>query len=370
MAFFVLIFFLIPAVLLGGLIWLSVRPSSKPWLKPFFSHHDFHKQIMSLTAIGLFITFWVSLYALITRNNPDLVSWNQSSWFTEIWFLLFGLISLLIALLTKSYTSLAFSYIYGLVFVIVEIVKWGVDSRTFGTGGGSSMIDYVSPLALLGFSWILINISYFIGKFVSNGKNLARFGNSLRTVMIFANTAILGLLSSSFILKTSLGSVVGGKLFFDSIPLMFVALFCLVLSGYSIFYRKKIQLGLEEILVSILPAWLIVLISLLYTQKPNDMSYNGFGLSDNYAPDSVIWNIFFTVLNLSYVMFLVYKGGQTHEKWLKVYSVILLILVVLGKFIDTSVNLGFNGIFLTIFGLMVLFIGGVLEYFRRKSPKN
>ena len=112
------------------------------------------------------------------------------------------------------------------------------------------------------------------------------------------------------------------------------------------------------------------MISLLYTQKSEISSYTNYGYSDNYATDSVIWNIFFTILGLSYVMFLVYKSGQTHEKWLKTYSIILLILVIIGKFIDTSVNLGFNGIFLSIFGLMVLFIGGVLEYTRRKNPKN
>jgi|GEM_PF-7056308 len=358
-----LIIALVPAFILIWFFWLSSKNSNKPWLKPLFSHSDFLKELYSVVTVALLGVFWTNLYSEIIKNFQV----KDSSWFLELWILIFVLLIFGVSYYVKSYFTLIGGAISAVIYAAVQLVKWSYESYFFILKDRLTEFEgqkIIAPAASLGIFWIFINLVYFVGKSMSGTKIFGRSGNIIRALVIFTNLVILAILSNSFFIDFGLKSSVAGNSIIHSWPLLISALLIIIVSGYGFVLNKKINLKSFEIGLSLIPGFVFLIYSFIpFIRISNDSS-----LENNFG--KIIWAVIFNSLYLSYAIYLIYKSDKTQERWLKIYSIILIVGVVIERLVDIATNFNFSGIYLSIFGGIVMIAVSLIELSRKKSQKN
>lgn len=358
-----LLIFVIPALFIFWILSTSKNKNGKAWLKPFTSHLDFLKEIYSLISITFVGISWWLVFAEIVKNNPN----NNSTWFVELWILGFILLILAIAFYIRSYFALVIGIISSTIYSAVQLVKWSYDSYYFILKDNLQEIDgqkLITPVAGLALFWILINLIYFVGKSMSVTKVFGRTGNIVRALVIFTNLFILGIFANSIYISNVLSNFLKHNSIIFSWPLLLTAFILTIISGFTYFFHTKINLKPFEISLSIIPGFLL----LIYSFFPFINLNSDTNIENDAA--KLIWAIIFNILYLTYAIYLINKSSRTQERWLKIYSIILIVGVILEKFVDISINLNFSGIFLTIFGGVVMIAVATIEFLRRKTNTN
>jgi hypothetical protein len=320
------------------------------------AHLDFLKEMFAIAGTGLLATFWTNTFFRIVNNYPP----SSSTWFLEVWVLAFIILSIIIGWLIRSLFTTSISIILLGLFISAEIWKWGFDSTTRIAGEGS-----VTPLATIGLSWIMVNFTYILGKYLSRTVNLHRVGNILRLVALTGNVIFLGILSNSFAITYGLSFIISGNSLFGSWPLILVTLAFIVFTVLIFAYEFKSGLKPFEISLSFLPGFVLVFFGLA---SYGQISLESNGVLNN--PLMIIWAVIFNILYLSYLFYLLYKSNKTKEFWLKGYTIFLIVIVFIERIVDVGLSLSFNGIFLTIFGVLVLGIIGGVQYYKSLKLKK
>lgn len=361
-----LILFLIPSLFIAWLIYIASRKIEKPWLKPFFSHVDFLKELYAISAVGLFASFWWRIFAEIVKANPD----NKATWFLELWILGFIAFIFVLGWYARSYFNIIFGVISSVIYIAVEMVKWSYDNYFFILKDRMQESYVVSlpgdkiitPTAAFGLFWVLINLIYFVGKYFSQTKVLGRVGNLIRALVIFNNVVFLSILSNSGFINYGVRGFLGGNPIFHSLPLLILTFIIIILVVYAVILTKKINLSLSEIAVSLIPG----LVFLMYSIFPFiRLSENSNSFEAN--PFKIIWAIIFNTLYLVYGIYLINKSSKTNERWLKTYSIILVVGILIDRFIDIGISFSFSGIYLTVFGGVIMIAAALVELSKRKS---
>jgi len=359
----ILILLLVPAFIIGWMIYLSKKPTNKPWLKPFLSHFDFLKEVYSSISVGFLAIFWWTLYTEIITKNPI----DNPTWFLETWILLFILLILLTAFYIRSYFTLISGIISLTIFSLVQFVKWSYDSYYFWLKDSineTTIGKVISPAAGLALFWILINLIYFGGKKLSSTKTYGRTGNLLRALAILTNVVILGILSNSLFVNNTLRQFLSGNSIIYSLPLLTSSIILIIICIYSFLNFKPLELTKFEISLSLIPGFVFLIYSffpLIQVPENSTIGNNIFIL---------FWIIIFNTLYLSYAIYLINKSNLNHERWLKIYSIILIVVIFLEKLFDIFTDLNFSGIYLTIFGIIIISWATTVEILKRKSLKK
>jgi hypothetical protein len=320
------------------------------------AHLDFLKEMFAIAGTGLLATFWTNTFFRIVSYYPP----STSTWFLEIWILAFIILSLIIGWLIRSLFTTSISLIFLGLFISAEIWKWGFDETTRIAGQGS-----VTPLATIGLSWIMVNFTYILGKYLSKITNLHRVGNILRLVALTGNVIFLGVLSNSFVITNGLSFIISGNSLLGSWPLILITLAFIVFTVVIFAYEYKSGLKPFEIALSFLPGYILVFFGLA--------SYGQILLQSSGVlnhPLMIIWAVIFNILYLSYLFYLLYKSNKTKEGWLKGYTIFLIVIVFIERTVDVGLSLSFNGIFLTIFGILVLGIIAGVQYYKSLKLKK
>jgi len=320
------------------------------------THLDFLKEIFAVAGTSLLATFWTNTFFKIVNNYPP----SSSTWFLEVWVLVFIILALIFGWLIRSLFTTSLSIILLGLFIAAEIWKWGFDSTTRIAGEGS-----VTPLATIGLTWILINLTYILGKYLSRTLNIHRVGNILRLAALTGNVIILGILSNSLVITNALTFIISGNSLLGSWPLILVTLGFIAITAIIFAYEFKSGLNKFEIMLSFLPGYILVFFGLASYQQ---ISLPSTGILNN--PLMIIWAVIFNILYLSYLFYLLYKSNITKEIWLKTYTIFLIIIVFIERTLDVGLSLSFNGIFLTIFGILVLGIIGGVQYYKSLKLKK
>lgn len=354
---------LIPVFFIAWIIWLSARQNNQPWLKPFFSHFDFLKEMYSVASIGLLGLFWWTLFTEIIKNYPD----NTSTWFLELWILGFIVLIFGLSFYIKSYFGLIGGTISLVIYSATQLIKWSYDNYYFLLKDNLQEINGNKNIvftASFGIFWVLINLIYFGGKTLANTKIYGRTGNILRALVIFSNLLFLAILSNSNFINYGLHDFLAGNSIIHSWPLLIAALVVIIISGYSFSLSKKINLKSFEIVLSLIPGFVF----LIYSFFPLIRFSNDTSLENN--PAKIVWAIIFNSLYLSYAIYLINKSDKTHERWLKIYSIILIIGVLIERLVDVAGNFNFSGIYLSLFGGIIMIAVSIIELSKRKNINN